>query len=679
MGHGTAVRGRSPILWLAVAGVMGIVSGAAGADDIHAIADRVLACTVSVSCRIEGGSISGSGFVVSPNGHVITTTSVVPVGATDITVLLPGFQRRPASVVAADESLSVTLLKLAVEEPRPALTLASTVPAIGDVAFTAGDVDDVMLANGRASFSRGVVSGLYDVEKQPEAAFAGRVIETTAAVNLGSDGGPLVDAAGRVVGVITVAVSPRRWQGVAVPMAILLEKFAPLKSGDVKTTVDAAESPPSQPPLAGLRRAAAAVAPFLVAVEVERTWPPERLPRDSWDEYRRRLNGWDKLPPLERRKQFAAFAARARTLDVNQLLRRPSGPATGLVVSADGFVLTSLFNVGDDTAFVAARTGQPRRFTADESLEKLVAEPEGGFEQRPNTVRQVTVVLPDGSRHAAKVHARHEPLGIALLKIDAPSPAWFDLAAAATSPQLGDHVAVVGYLAPGPDGITLNAGVVSAASRNRGYRFQTDALLNYGNSGGPVVDAAGSLLGIATAPLDPDTVMGRIFTLSKLMRWSRAPNSGVGFVARADRIRAVLDDLKSGRSFERFPGPFLGVQADESRALGDDVVIGSVGEGSPAAKAGLKKGDVILSYDGADLNAWRELTERIAASKPGDVIVLGVRRKGSGPRLVIDGRDIETLEDLERFTKSLQPGQSFEGLLATDDVREIRVVLGELK
>ena len=61
-------------------------------------------------------------------------------------------------------------------------------------------------------------------------------------------------------------------------------------------------------------------------------------------------------------------------------------------------------------------------------------------------------------------------------------------------------MAVIGYLAPGSDGITLNTGVVSAPSRTRGYRFQTDALLNYGNSGGPVVDAAGSLLGIATAP-----------------------------------------------------------------------------------------------------------------------------------------------------------------------------------
>jgi S1-C subfamily serine protease len=505
------------------------------------------------------------------------------------------------------------------------------------------------------------------------------VIETTAAVNPGSDGGPLVDAAGRVVGVISVAVSPRRWQGVAVPVATVLETFAPLKSGDVKITVDAAEPPPIQPPLAGLRRASSSVAPFLVAIDVERTWPAERLPRESWDDYRRRVNGWDKLPPPERRKQFASFAARARTFDVNQLLRRPSGPATGLVVSADGFVLTSSFNIGEDTAYVAKATGQPRRFTADESAEKLRADPEGGFVEKPNAIRGVTVVLADGSRREAKVHARHEPLGIALLKVEASGLPWFDLAAAATSPQLGDHVAAIGLVTAGAGDVTLNPGIVSAASRNRGYRFQTDALLNYGNSGGPVVDASGSLLGIATAPIDPDTVMGRIFTLSELMRWSRAPNSGVGFVARADRIRAVLEELKAGRTFERFPGPFLGVQADESRALGDDVVIGSVGEGSPAAKAGLKKGDVIVAYNGVELGAWRELTERITAGKPGDSIVLTIRRKQKGPRLVIAGRDVETLDDLEQLKKTLTPGETFEGRLVADDVREVKVVLGENK
>jgi S1-C subfamily serine protease len=104
-----------------------------------------------------------------------------------------------------------------------------------------------------------------------------------------------------------------------------------------------------------------------------------------------------------------------------------------------------------------------------------------------------------------------------------------------------------------------------------------------------------------------------------------------------------------------------------------------VAEGSPAAKAGLKKGDVLLAYDGVELSAWRELTERIAAGRPGDAVVLTLRRKQKGPRLVIAGRDVETLEDLERLKKSLAPGDSFEGRLVADDVRDVTVVLGENK
>ncbi|MFM7245392.1 MAG: S1C family serine protease, partial [Planctomycetaceae bacterium] len=642
------------VLLASVAAMPALARGEVAGDDsgIRPLVERVLAATVSVACVAEGGSFSGSGIVISPVGHVLTAASAVPPGATDVTVLLAEYDRRPAAIVASDESLGVTLLRVVTEEPLPFLPMARGWPAVGDTAFTAADVDDVMLANGRASFSRGVVSGLYDVAKQPEAAYAGRVIETTAAVNPGSDGGPLVDAAGRVIGVVSLAVSPRRWQGTAVPAAVLAERFGALASGDVPAVVDDAPAPPAAAPRAGLVAAASRLAKHLVGIEVERTWPPEELPRASWEECRRRIADWDTLAVAERRKRFAAFAARARILDVNQLLRRPAGPATGIIVSADGFVLTSSFNVGDDTAFVGKASGRPRSFGRDDTLEQLVAEPDGGLASRPNPIRRVTVVLADGSRREAKVHARHEPLGVTLLKIDADSLPLLDLAAEATSPQLGDHVAAVGVVDPGGP-FTLNPGIVSAASRNRGYRFQTDALVNYGNSGGPVVDAAGSLLGVVTAPIEPDTVLGRIFPLQQLMRWNRAPNSGVGFVARADRIRAVLDDLKAGKSFERFPGPFLGVQADESKALGDEVVIGFVAEGSPAAKAGLKKGDVLLAYDGVELAAWRELTERIAAGRAGDSVVLTVRRRQKGPRLVIAGRDVETLEDLERLKTSL--------------------------
>ena len=161
------------------------------------------------------------------------------------------------------------------------------------------------------------------------------------------------------------------------------------------------------------------------------------------------------------------------------------------------------------------------------------------------------------------------------------------------------------------------------------------------------------------------------------MRWTHAPNSGVGLVARADRIAAVLEELKAGRSFDRPPGPFLGVQADESRALGDDVVIGGVGPGSPAAEAGLAKGDVLVAFDGVELRSWRDLTERIAASKAGDIVELTVRRRAKGPRLVVAGRDVETLDDLKRLKQSLKPGDTFEGTLTTDDTRTVRVVLGE--
>lgn len=643
------------------------------------LADRVLACTVGIESTTDSGAFSGSGTVISPDGHILTATSVVPRDAGEVTVLFPGFIRRPAAVVAVDDALSTALIKVDAGD-LSFLPLARELPEVGDVAFSAGDVDNVMLTNGRASFSRGIVSGIYAVSKQGEAFYEGEVIETTAAVNPGSDGGPLVDSHGRLCGVISLSVSPLRWQGVAVPTKVIVNRFAPFASGRVPAAAAlTASQVAAPPPLIGLRRTAGTLVPYLVGIDVERTWKPEQLPRISWDEQRRTITDWDGLTETVRRQRFAAFANVARAMDVNQLLRRPSGMVTGIVVSQDGFVLTSLFNMGDDSAFVAKKTGQPRVFTAGEPLEKLLAEPDGGFEQKPNTIRKLTVSLADGSRHEARIHARHEPLGVALLKVDAKALPWFDLAAVSTSPQLGDPVAVLGYPASAQARPTFNTGIVSAPARNRGQQFQTDALLNYGNSGGPVFDAAGNFLGVAAAPIEPDTVLGRIFTLPQLMRWTRAPNSGVGLVARADRIRAVLEEMKQGRSFERIPGPFLGVQADESRAFGENVVVGGIAAGSPAAEAGLKKGDVLLEFNGSELRHWRDLTERVGAAKAGDVVLLKVQRKGSGPRLVIAGRDIETADDLEKLKKSLKPGDTFEGTLSTDDVWDFKAVLREQK
>jgi len=330
-------------------------------------------------------------------------------------------------------------------------------------------------------------------------------------------------------------------------------------------------------------------------------------------------------------------------------------------------------------AFIRKSTGKPRAFGAHEPIQKMLAESNDGVEQRPNTIQKVTVVLRDGSRHEAKVVAKHEPLGVALLKIEAQNLPWYDVAGNSISPQLGDAVGLVGHLPGGTPAYTLNAGIVSAPSRNRGYQFQTDALLNYGNSGGPLFDRAGNFLGLATAPIQPDTILGRLVSPQQLMMWTRAPNSGVGMAARADRIRDVLDALKSGKSFDRIPGPFLGIQPDESKAFADNVVVGGVAPGSPAEKAGLKRGDVLLEMDGVEVNSWNELTERISASKPGQVVEIRLQRKGGGPRLVIAGREVETADDLARLKQSLKPGERFEGMLSTDESRAFQVMLGENK
>jgi S1-C subfamily serine protease len=647
----------------------------AGSDrlDTRALAERALACTVGITCQVDGGGFQGSGAVITPAGHVLTATSVVPEGATDILVVLPGHAAAPARLVASDDPLGVAVLQVEADGLAH-LPLAADLPAVGDVACTAGDVERTLATDGRAAFSRGIVSGLYDVAPQGDSTYDGLAIETTAAVNQGSDGGPLIDAAGRLCGVIMLGVSPRRWQGVAVPTEVLLRRFKPL--ADRTLPIATAPPPPRDRTAAALMRTAADVARHLVGIEVTRRDPPEILPRQSWREFRAAFagdgasaGGWDALDAGGRSQAFATFVRQSFSMEVNQLLRRPPGQVTGLVISPDGLILTSLFNIGGDMTFVARAGAQ------------------GESEARPNPVTRIEVVLPDGRRHEATVKARHEPLGVALLSIEATDLDTFDLAATATSPQLGDAVAVVGWPDGGwsagdqPDGgrsaFTLNTGIVAAAARSRGYQFQTDALLNYGNSGGPVIDAAGSFYGVAAAPLEPDTVRGRLFSRGELRRWNRAPNSGVGLVARADRLREALPGLAAGRSVERFPGPFLGVMADTSRALAGDVVVAGIAPGSPAAAAGLAKGDRILEFNGTELADWRDLTDRVSAATAGETVTLTVERRSRGPRLVIAGRDIETTADLDRLRKSLKPGDTFTGELTTDDVRQIDVVLEE--
>ena len=245
------------------------------------VADKALECTVGITCKTNAYlSNGGTGFVISPDGHILTATSVVPPSAKSIRVTFPGFVSRDAKIVASSKELAVTLIKVEASG-LPALSLARGLPALGSTAYTVADVQNALLTNGRALFSRGIVSGIYDVPKNPEADYAGVAIETTAAVNPGSDGGPMLNEQGQVCGVITMGILPLRWQGTAVPMQVLLERFGPLAANTPALQFDPLPGLAAQAPGPPLRAAADEMARSLVGVEVERKHPAEILPRVS--------------------------------------------------------------------------------------------------------------------------------------------------------------------------------------------------------------------------------------------------------------------------------------------------------------------------------------------------------------------------------------------------------------
>ena len=272
--------------------------------------------------------------------------------------------------------------------------------------------------------------------------------------------------------------------------------------------------------------------------------------------------------------------------------------------------------------------------------------------------------------------ARHEPAGVALLKIEAKGLKYCDPATSA-QPELGAQVGLIGYVGGKLVRYTLNTGIVSSTSRSRGMWFQTDALLNYANSGGPVISDQGRLLGIALAPIQPHTVIGRVFTHGELTAWTVAPNSGVSMVCRIDRLLPSLADLKAGKNITRMPGGFLGVALDPREAFSERVVLGGVQPGSAAEAAGLKTGDRVSKVDGLPVASWKEFSEQISRRQPGTKVQLVVHRKNIVRHLVIAGRKVENEAELKALMEKLKPGEKFEGVLVQSNVRTVTVTLGE--
>lgn len=250
---------------------------------------------------------------------------------------------------------------------------------------------------------------------------------------------------------------------------------------------------------------------------------------------------------------------------------------SGTIIEADGVIATTAFNVS-------------------------------------GKVKSVTVRLGDGRELEAKILGSNATDDLALLKIDAKDLPTLvpcrveDLTA-------GNPVIAVGR-APDGKALTLNPGIVSAVSRLGGRGVQTDAKLNFGNVGGPLVDSEGRLIAITCKV---DTKAG--------ISTTRGQNSGVGYAVTHDELRKILPDLKSGKVVAESRRPFLGIEADQKAAVATGVLLAAVRPGGAAERAGIKGGDVIIELDAQKITYFDELRAAILRKAPGDHIKVKVKRE----------------------------------------------------
>lgn len=253
---------------------------------------------------------------------------------------------------------------------------------------------------------------------------------------------------------------------------------------------------------------------------------------------------------------------------------RPEGPVSGVIISSDGHILTTYFNV------------------------------------KGENVQKITATLSDGRRFPAKLLAWDENTDIALLKIEAK-----DLPAAklidSSKLEQGSFIIAVGR-AEDRVSLTVNTGIVSATNRLEGRAVQIDASLNYGNVGGALVDIEGNLIGI-TCHVNTKSMTGQ--------------NSGVGFATPSNKIEEVMPDLMVGKVIKKIKKPFIGVQASEGAEDVKGAEVASVMPNTPAAEAGMQDKDIITEFNGKKIENWDQLRDAIKECKVGQTVKLKVKRQ----------------------------------------------------
>jgi putative serine protease PepD len=225
------------------------------------------------------------------------------------------------------------------------------------------------------------------------------------------------------------------------------------------------------------------------------------------------------------------------------------------------------------------------------------------------------VAFIDGSTYPASVVGDDPSTDLAVLKVAAPASELHPLAIGdSATAQVGDGVVAIGS----PFGLqgTVTTGIVSAVGRTIGSdnsfsitgAIQTDAAINHGNSGGPLLNARGKVIGV-----------------NSQIESEGGGSDGVGFAISSDTVTSVVTQLLASGKVEH---AFLGVSVGPP-TTGSGAQVGSVASGSPATAAGLKPGDLIKAFGGQKILSPEDLIASVNAKQPGDKVTITYTRNGA--------------------------------------------------
>lgn len=284
------------------------------------------------------------------------------------------------------------------------------------------------------------------------------------------------------------------------------------------------------------------------------------------------------------REFFQHFSEKTPKTPQDDHHQQVKGAGSGFIISADGYIVTN-------------------HHVIDEANE-------------------IEVMMDDGTPYTATVKGSDSKTDLALIKIDVDKPLPFVEMGDSSKAEVGDWVVAVGNQF-GLGG-TATAGIISARGRDiQSGPFddflQIDAPINRGNSGGPLFDTNGQVVGINTAIYSPS-----------------GGNVGIGFAIPSNMAKDIVAQLLDNGGVSR---GWLGVHIQpvtdeiaESLDLNEakGVLVASVVKGSPAGNAGIKPGDVITSMDGVELDEFKDLSKRVAGTKAGSSSVFHIQREGTG-------------------------------------------------